>query len=298
MVGPRANWRGRPVSRLLRPNSPTRVERDRWASRSSCGSGSLTPRERGRLPRATVATWRCAWGCRADGECWAGHGGGIGGVRRRRRMLGTRQGGSTVDIDRVDDDIDHVDDDLDDDDDHHRVAAAGCVRSADRTRRRRSGRGAVGLVRRSRSSSTTRSRRFPTPGWRRLRRRSRSRSRGSAGDGGVPLDRRSVGGSRAVGPVERSSCSILAMFGRPLFGWSANDTTADVTASSWIRNVDWVSLPGAYRRRGPTSRTAQSVHDHVGAVRSLVGRSTGPVTDLRVPRRGAGATRRGAWRLG
>lgn len=60
----------------------------------------------------------------------------------------------------------------------------------------------------------------------------------------------------SVGPVRSARLSdppILAMFGRPLFGWSgANDTvTADVTASSWIRNVDWVSLPGAYRRRGP-----------------------------------------------
>ena len=57
----------------------------------------------------------------------------------------------------------------------------------------------------------------------------------------------------SVGPTRSARYSdpaILAMFGRPLFGWSgANDgVTKAVESANWIVNVNWNQLPKEYHR--------------------------------------------------
>lgn len=56
-----------------------------------------------------------------------------------------------------------------------------------------------------------------------------------------------------VGPIRsarRSDLDLLAMFGKPLFGWSgAADDVVEVTnATPWIKNVNWNAAQSAYAR--------------------------------------------------
>jgi hypothetical protein len=60
----------------------------------------------------------------------------------------------------------------------------------------------------------------------------------------------------SIGPTRsarHSDPDILALFGRPLFGWSgANDEViAELRSVPWVVNVEWDRAPKAYARRGP-----------------------------------------------
>jgi hypothetical protein len=59
----------------------------------------------------------------------------------------------------------------------------------------------------------------------------------------------------SVGPTRsarHSDPDLLAMFGRPLFGWSGanEEVTGDVLSRDWIVNVEWNRVQRAYARRG------------------------------------------------
>jgi hypothetical protein len=58
----------------------------------------------------------------------------------------------------------------------------------------------------------------------------------------------------SVGPTRsarHSDPDILALFGRPLFGWSGanEDVVGDVLSKDWIVNVEWNRVQSAYARR-------------------------------------------------
>ena len=82
-------------------------------------------------------------------------------------------------------------------------------------------------------------------------------------------DAASIGPTRSA---RHSDPDLLALFGRPLFGWSgANEEVAEaVLEVPWIVNVPWDRVKSAYTRRGPKA----APHNLYTSSAPLYGRAT------------------------